>query len=241
MLLRTILTNLMDDDPPPDVRATTGSVVESTSAGDQTTMKVGETTVGVDLTTMDVGETTVVESTVDVETTESVTDYDTTTTDRSSSSGVSMNDAVTLKLCPSYPCDAGGVDMEFAWSSSLVLEARVLSETLANAVDEYRFEAKTDRPDEPNSFVIGIFDGVAGGFVITIFAAKAMRRKTAVLVRREVFVQHGQLARPSVLSSSASEAILRGWLSVKEVVQLGYLHIASGKPIYWAVFPLEPR
>ena len=74
-------------------------------------MDVGETTLGVYLTTMDVGETRVVESTADVETTESVTDYDTTTTDRSSSSGVSMNDEVTLKLCPSYPCDAGGVDM----------------------------------------------------------------------------------------------------------------------------------
>lgn len=93
------------------------------------------------------------------------------------------------------------------------------------------FSADTyEKTDEPNSFVIGIFDGVAGVFVITIFAAKAMGRKTAVLVGREVFVQQGQLARPSVLSSSASEAILRGWLSVKEVVQLGYLHIASGNP-----------
>ena len=50
----------------------------------------------------------------------------------------------------------------------------------------------------------------------------------AINVGREVFVQRGSLSRPSVLGSGASEAVLRGWLSSKEVVLMGFLHIMSG-------------
>lgn len=90
--------------------------------------------------------------------------------------------------------------------------------------------------NEPNWFVIGIFAGVAGGFVLIIFIAKATGRKKAVLVGREIFIQQGALSRPSVVGAAGSEAILRGWLSAKEVVLMGFLHIMSGNPFIGLFF-----
>ena len=105
---------------------------------------------------------------------------------------------------------------------------------LVNNVDTFNADK------EPNWFVIGIFSGVAAVFVLIIFVAKATGRKKAVLVGREVFIQQGALSRPSVVGAAGSEAILRGWLSAKEVVLMVFLHIIYiGQSIYRAVLSLE--
>ena len=90
--------------------------------------------------------------------------------------------------------------------------------------------------NEPNWFVIGIFAGVAAVFVVTIFGAKMSGRKKAVLVGRELYVQQGRLFRPSVVGAAGSEAILRGWLSTKEVVLMGFVHVMSGNPFIGLFF-----
>ena len=66
-----------------------------------------------------------------------------------------------------------------------------------------------------------------GLIVIAVVSSLRTRRKAALRGARKVFVQLGALSKPSVVGGNEYEAILRGWLTAREVVVLVLLDTLS--------------
>ena len=91
---------------------------------------------------------------------------------------------------------------------------------------------------EINAVVPAVFAGTTALFFAMVFSTKCRKKQHEVDIEqaRRVFVQDGSLSKPSVIRSVDQEAILRGWLSAKQVAWIMFLDVFASNALISLAF-----